>query len=89
MGQVLGCIQVEQSNVAIKEHFGKFDDVLEPGCHCMPWCLGYKVAGGLSLRVQQLNVRCETKTKVSAFSYTLLTLLCFLTLFPWFSFDLD
>lgn len=65
MGQAFGCYQVDQSNVAIKEHFGKFDDVLEPGCHCLPWCLGYQIAGSLSLRVQQLDVRCETKTKVS------------------------
>ncbi|CAL0299012.1 unnamed protein product [Lupinus luteus] len=67
MGQALGCYQVDQSNVAIKEHFGKFDDVLQPGCHCLPWCLGYQIAGGLSLRVQQLDVRCETKTKDNVF----------------------
>ncbi|KAI4347623.1 hypothetical protein L6164_008421 [Bauhinia variegata] len=67
MGQAFGCIQVEQSNVAIKEQFGKFNDVLEPGCHCLPWCFGYQVAGRLSLRVQQLDVRCETKTKDNVF----------------------
>ncbi|KAF7819674.1 hypersensitive-induced response protein-like protein 2 [Senna tora] len=67
MGQALGCIQVEQSNVAIKEHFGKYSEVLEPGCHCLPWCIGYQIAGGLSLRVQQLDVRCETKTKDNVF----------------------
>lgn len=64
MGQVFGCVQVGQSTVAVKERFGKFEDVIDPGCHCLPWCLGYKVAGELSLRVQQINVRCETKTKV-------------------------
>ncbi|KAL8231531.1 hypothetical protein R6Q57_001309 [Mikania cordata] len=67
MGQSLGCIQVEQSNVAVKEHFGKFNDVLQPGCHYLPWCLGYRLAGKLSLRVNQLNVRCETKTKDNVF----------------------
>lgn len=67
MGQAFGCLQVDQSNVAIKEQFGKFADVLEPGCHCLPWCFGYQVAGGLSLRVQQLDVRCETKTKDNVF----------------------
>ncbi|CAI9092726.1 OLC1v1028047C1 [Oldenlandia corymbosa var. corymbosa] len=67
MGQALGCIQVDQSKVAIKENFGKFNDVLEPGCHCMPWCLGSQVAGYLTLRVQQLDVRCETKTKDNVF----------------------
>ncbi|KAF3444751.1 hypothetical protein FNV43_RR14444 [Rhamnella rubrinervis] len=67
MGQALGCIQVDQSNVAIREHFGKFDDVLDPGCHCLPWCLGYQISGQLTLRVQQLDVRCETKTKDNVF----------------------
>lgn len=67
MGQVFGCVQVGQSTVAVKERFGKFEDVLDPGCHCLPWCFGYQVAGELSLRVQQLNVRCETKTKDNVF----------------------
>ncbi|KAL3511165.1 hypothetical protein ACH5RR_030566 [Cinchona calisaya] len=67
MGQVLGCIQVDQSSVAIKENFGKFDDVLEPGCHCVPWCVGSQLAGYLSLRVQQLDIKCETKTKDNVF----------------------
>lgn len=64
MGNLFCCVQVDQSTVAIKETFGKFEDVLEPGCHFLPWCLGSQVAGYLSLRVQQLDVRCETKTKV-------------------------
>lgn len=64
MGQVLGCIQVGQSTVAISERFGKFEEVLDPGCHCVPWFLGSQIAGQLTLRVQQLDVRCETKTKV-------------------------
>ena len=64
MGQAFCCVQVDQSNVAIREQFGKFDEVLEPGCHCLPWFLGSQLAGQLSLRVQQLDVRCETKTKV-------------------------
>ncbi|KAL6583935.1 HIR complex subunit [Orobanche minor] len=64
MGNLFCCIQVDQSTVAIKERFGKFDEVLEPGCHCLPWFLGSQLAGNLSLRLQQLDVRCETKTKV-------------------------
>ncbi|KAL7112263.1 hypothetical protein ACP275_05G141400 [Erythranthe tilingii] len=67
MGQALCCVQVDQSTVAMKEHFGKFDTVLDPGCHCLPWCFGYRMAGTLSLRVQQLDVRCETKTKDNVF----------------------
>ncbi|KAL3633534.1 Hypersensitive-induced response protein-like protein 2 [Castilleja foliolosa] len=67
MGQLLCCVQVDQSTLAVKEHFGKFEEVLEPGCHCLPWCFGYKLAGKLSLRVQQIDVRCETKTKDNVF----------------------
>jgi hypothetical protein len=64
MGNLLCCVQVDQSTVAIREQFGKFDSVLEPGCHCLPWMVGKRVAGHLTLRLQQLDVRCETKTKV-------------------------
>lgn len=64
MGNLFCCYQVDQSTVAIKETFGKFDEVLEPGCHCVPWIFGKQLAGQLTLRVQQLDVKCETKTKV-------------------------
>ncbi|KAH9331615.1 hypothetical protein KI387_003723, partial [Taxus chinensis] len=67
MGQAFCCIQVHQSKVAIKENFGRFDDVLSPGCHFLPWCFGRRVAGVLSLRVQKLDLRCETKTKDNVF----------------------
>ncbi|KAK1264712.1 Hypersensitive-induced response protein 1 [Acorus gramineus] len=67
MGQLFCCLQVGQSSVAIKEEFGKFDGVLEPGCHFLPWIFGKRVVGYLSLRVQQLIVRCETKTKDNVF----------------------
>ncbi|OEL13374.1 Hypersensitive-induced response protein 1 [Dichanthelium oligosanthes] len=67
MGQALGCVQVDQSTVAVKESFGKFDEILQPGCHFLPWCIGKQIAGYLSLRVQQLDVRCETKTKDNVF----------------------
>nr|XP_007157388.1 hypothetical protein PHAVU_002G066100g [Phaseolus vulgaris]ESW29382.1 hypothetical protein PHAVU_002G066100g [Phaseolus vulgaris] len=79
MGQVFGCVQVEQSSVAIREVFGKYDDVLEPGCHCVPWCLGSRVAGALSLRVKQLDVRCETKTKCLSLSGLSKWTMCFVT----------
>ncbi|XP_042383306.1 hypersensitive-induced response protein-like protein 1 [Zingiber officinale] len=67
MGQALCCVIVDQSTVAVKESFGKFEDVLDPGCHCLPWFLGKKIAGRLSLRLQQLDVKCETKTKDNVF----------------------
>ncbi|KAI3881245.1 hypothetical protein MKW92_003402 [Papaver armeniacum] len=67
MGNLFCCVKVDQSTVAVKERFGKFVDVLDPGCHCLPWVFGEYVAGHLSLRVQQLDVKCETKTKDNVF----------------------
>ncbi|KAL2644182.1 hypothetical protein R1flu_011769 [Riccia fluitans] len=67
MGGVLGCVIVDQSTVGMKEQFGKFKSVVKPGIHFVPWCCGINVAGRLSLRVQQLDVRCETKTKDNVF----------------------
>ncbi|KAB1211657.1 Hypersensitive-induced response protein 1 [Morella rubra] len=57
MGNVFCCVQVKQSTVAVKEKFGRYNDVLEPGCHCVPWFLGSRLAGHVSLRLQQLDVR--------------------------------
>lgn len=67
MGNLICCVKVDQSTVAMKEKFGKFEKVLEPGCHFIPWCIGDAVAGTLTLRLQQLDVRCETKTKDNVF----------------------
>ncbi|KAG6505540.1 hypersensitive-induced response protein-like protein 1 [Zingiber officinale] len=67
MGQLLCCVQVDQATVAISEQFGKFDAVLQPGCNCVPWVTGKRIAGHLSLRLQQLDVKCETKTKDNVF----------------------
>ncbi|KAK3164654.1 hypothetical protein QOZ80_1AG0022580 [Eleusine coracana subsp. coracana] len=67
--QVLCCACVEQSTVAMQETCGRFDAALPPGCHFLPWCVGRRVAGRLSLRVQQLDVRCETKSKDNVFVY--------------------
>ncbi|PRQ25380.1 hypothetical protein RchiOBHm_Chr6g0283081 [Rosa chinensis] len=54
MGQCLGCFYEDHS----------IDDVLKPDYHCLPWCLGSAAAGHFFLRVQQLDIRCETKTKI-------------------------
>ncbi|XP_052176556.1 hypersensitive-induced reaction 1 protein-like isoform X2 [Diospyros lotus] len=67
MGNLLCCVQVDQSTVAIEEKFGRFEGILKPGCHCVPWFLGSQLAGRLSLRLQQLDVNCETKTKDNVF----------------------
>ncbi|BAB89922.1 putative hypersensitive-induced response protein [Oryza sativa Japonica Group] len=65
--QALCCACVGQSTVAVEEAWGRYDAVLGPGCHFVPWCVGRRVAGYLSLRVQQLDVRCETKTRDNVF----------------------
>jgi hypothetical protein len=44
------------------EDLGQFKSLLSPGFHCIRWPLQC-VVGRLSLRIQQLNVVCETKTK--------------------------
>ena len=55
MGLALGYLQVEQSAVAIKEVFGKYDDVHEPGFHCVPWFFGPQIAGYLCIILAQLS----------------------------------
>lgn len=57
----------EQETVHLVESFGKFNKIAEPGCHFIPCCLGAGINGTLSLRVQQLDVRCETKTLDNVF----------------------
>jgi regulator of protease activity HflC (stomatin/prohibitin superfamily) len=71
MGQALCCVQVNQSTLAVKEQWGKFDEILEPGCHCVNWCFGSSISGYLSIRVQQMDVQCETKTKVPSLKFQL------------------
>jgi len=53
--------------VAIIESCGKFEKIAHPGCNVLIPCIGQSVAGTISLRVQQLDVRCETKTKDNVF----------------------
>ncbi|CAI5492873.1 unnamed protein product [Closterium sp. Naga37s-1] len=58
---------IPQSQVGIFERWGRFTHVAEPGMHCFNPLAGTWLAGKLSLRVQQLDVRCETKTKDNVF----------------------
>ncbi|KAJ3694127.1 hypothetical protein LUZ60_009607 [Juncus effusus] len=67
MGQLLCFELVSESTVAMKESFGKYEEVLQPGCHFVPWIIGKRIAGVLSLRLIQLAVRCETKTRDNVF----------------------
>lgn len=52
--------------MGIVEDLGQFKRLIDPGLHCILWPI-QQVAGTLSLRIQQLDVTCETKTKDNVF----------------------
>jgi regulator of protease activity HflC (stomatin/prohibitin superfamily) len=52
--------------VGVVEDLGQFKQLLDPGLHCITWPL-QSVVARLSLRIQQLDVLCETKTKDNVF----------------------
>jgi len=61
------CLQCVRTNeVGIVEDLGQFKKLMDPGLHFICWPLS-SVAGRLSLRIQQLDVICETKTKDNVF----------------------
>lgn len=61
------CVQCVRTNeVGIVEDLGQFKRILSPGLHFIMWPLQC-IIGRLSLRIQQLDVICETKTKDNVF----------------------
>lgn len=60
------CVCVRTQEVGIVEDLGQFKRLIDPGFHCVLWPI-QQVAGTLSLRIQQLDVTCETKTKDNVF----------------------
>ncbi len=67
-----GWFTVEQQTVAIIETFGKFSRVAHAGLHFkLPFI--QTVSGRLSLRVQQLDVKAETKTLDNVFVHVLVS----------------
>jgi len=61
------CIQcIRTQEIGVIEFLGEFKRLVSPGLSCICWPLE-SVVGQLSLRVQQLDVRCETKTKDNVF----------------------
>jgi len=61
------CLQcVREKEVGVVEDLGQFKRLIGEGPSCILWPL-QAVAGRLSLRVQQLDVLCETKTKDNVF----------------------
>jgi len=65
MGQCFAC--VDQGTVVVVEGFGKFKYMADPGCHCLNCLMGEVPAGKISMRIQQLDVAVETKTKDNVF----------------------
>ena len=59
------CIQT--SEVGVIESCGKYSGLAHPGANFVCCCLGHCVSGRLSMRVQQLDVSCETKTLDNVF----------------------
>mgnify|MGYP001010031835 CR=1 FL=1 len=67
-----GLFTVAQQSVAIIETFGKFSTVAHPGLNFkIPFI--QRIAGRLSLRVQQLDVKAETKTQDNVFVHVLVS----------------
>jgi regulator of protease activity HflC (stomatin/prohibitin superfamily) len=63
---------VEQQTAAVMQRFGKFVRVARPGLNLkVPWFEW--VAGRLNLRVQQLDVKVETKTEDNVFVHILVS----------------
>ena len=62
----LCCQCVRTQEIGLTENFGRFDLLLGPGLHLMCWPYS-TIASRISLRIQQLDVACETKTKDHVF----------------------
>ena len=58
----LPCVTTNQGTVKIMERFGAFTRIARPGLSCVVPCIDC-VSGTVSMRLQQMEVRCETKTK--------------------------
>lgn len=61
------CFQcVRSQNIGVVEDLGQFKKLVGPGFHFL-CCPIQGITGFLSLRIQQIDVRCETKTKDNVF----------------------
>jgi regulator of protease activity HflC (stomatin/prohibitin superfamily) len=61
-----GLFLVKQQHIAVVERFGKFLNIRSPGIHLLIPLVD-RVAGRVNLRIQQLDVLVETKTKDDVF----------------------
>jgi len=65
----MGCpFSTNTGTANVIERFGAFKEMKAPGIGCL-WCPPYmdSIAGTVSLRVQQVDIKCETKTKDNVF----------------------
>ena len=60
------CFVISTAEVGVVENWGKFSRLVQPGLSVIFWPMDALV-GKLSFRVQQLNVRVETKTLDNVF----------------------
>lgn len=58
---------MEINTLVIKETDMNFENVLGLGHYCVPWIFGSRLIEHLTLRLQQLAVKCGTKTKDTVF----------------------
>ncbi len=72
-----GFFTVEQQRVAIVQRFGRFVKVASPGLN-LKIPLIDKVAGDVSLRVNQLDVKVETKTEDNVFLHVIVSVQFFI-----------
>ena len=62
----LPCITTSQGTVKIIERCGAFSQIARPGLSILVPCVDC-VSGTVSMRLQQMEVMCETKTKDNVF----------------------
>lgn len=60
------CACVDQASIGVVEKWGRFYKLASPGFHFFNPLAGESLAGVLSTRISSLDVRIETKTKVSS-----------------------
>lgn len=66
MGDCCCFVCIRTQEVGVVEDLGQFKGLYDSGLHCLCWPL-QSVVARLSLRMQQLDVICETKTKDNVF----------------------
>jgi len=60
------CVVTQTGSRKLVEQCGKFDHIAKPGIEFLMPCL-HNVSGVISMRLQQMQVACETKTKDNVF----------------------